>query len=507
VLYLSGLAALGVGGVLGYLFAPTDHDDEELDDAADFKRAEREVKRRIQRKWRFRLRRRRKELKQRLGQVERLKTELEQLEFDPFEANQLEATRSAVDTKRRQVQSLQDRCSGVSARIKQTQEQLTQALLKTTDVDLEEFIEQLNHRLVEQEQGRSVRREREGRQYLEVEAENEARKLIIMGVNRYGESHSVDRLRSSIRVDQSDRRDALLKLSPLFEAELGMALEMAPERDQIISIRGADPMKKEASQRILTRMLQGSADEKAFASLRRTVEEGMRRESSACSQRSIDQLGVGEITGERRRLLDRLRYRHSYRQNQWRHAAEVGFLSGMLAWELDLDPRVARRGGLMHDIGKSMTHEVEGGHAVLGAEVARAEDEHPGVASCIGAHHGDEPPLGLEPYLVAAGDAISGARPGARVQGGEHHETLVRDLERIGRNPRKVENAYTVRGGRELRVMLAMEDRNGRRVKVTPQEMETMATEMKSRIEDELTYPGTIDVTVIRRVVAEVTAR
>ena len=140
--------------------------------------------------------------------------------------------------------------------------------------------------------------------------------------------------------------------------------------------------------------------------------------------------------------------------------------------------------------------------------MARAEDEDDRVvASCIGAHHGDEPPIGLEPYLVAAGDAISGARPGARVQGGEHHETLVRDLERIGRQPHKVENAYTVRGGRELRVLLAMKDRSGRRVKVSPEEMEKIAGSMKERIEGELTYPGTIDVTVIRRVVAEVTAR
>ena len=480
--------------------------DDDTDNLSDFRRAERDAKRRIQRKWRFRLRRRRKELKQRQSQVERLREALRSLELDPVDVNHTEATRSAVDAKRRKVQSLQDRCSGTTKRIEELRRQLTQRLVEITQVDLDEFVDQLTARLIEEEQGRSVLREREARTRLDLDVENIARKLIVLGVQRFDESHAVERLRSSIRVDDTARREAMLALSPIFESELGMSLETT-EREGVISIRGADPLMKEASQRILTRMLQGPVDEKVFTSLKGTVEEGMRRESSACSQRSIDQLKVGEITGERRRLLDRLRYRHSYRQNQWRHAAEVGFICGMLAWETDLDAHVARRGGLMHDIGKSMTHEVEGGHAVLGAEVARAEDEDPRVASCIGAHHGDEPPLGLEPYIVAAGDAISGARPGARVQGGEHHETLVRDLERIGRQPYKVENAYTVRGGRELRVLLAMKDRNGRRVKVSPQEMEKMAGEMKDRIEGELTYPGTIDVTVIRRVVAEVTVR
>ena len=506
MLYMIAAVACCIGLALGYMMRSAETIDDDTDHDAEFKRAERDAKRRIQRKWRFRLRRRRKELKQRLNQVERLKTAIENLAFDPVEMEGVEATRNAVDAKRRKVQSLQDRCSNASTRIDEVRKKLTERLVEMTQVDLDDFVDQLTLRLIEHEQGRSVRREREARSRLDLDSENMARKMIILGAQRFDESHAVGRLRSSIRVEDTARRESMLALSPLFETELGMSLETT-DREDMISIRGADPKTKEASQRILTRMLKGPISEKVFSSVKRTVVEEMRRESSACSQRSIDQLKVGEITGERRRLLDRLRYRHSYRQNQWRHAAEVGFISGMLAWETHLDAWVARRGGLMHDIGKSMTHEVEGGHALLGAGVARSEDEDERVASCIGSHHGDEPPIGLEPYLVAAGDAISGARPGARVQGGEHHETLIRDLERIGRQPYKVENAYTVRGGRELRVLLRMKDRKGRRIKVSPREMSRIAGQMKARIEDELTYPGTIDVTVIRRVVAEVTVR
>ena len=506
MIVISGLGALVIGVVVGLFMTGSEHEPDELGEDESLSRQSRDIERRVHRKWRFRLRRRRKELKQRLNQVERLKEEIANLEIGTFEADEVEVARHALEAKKRDVQSLQDRCKSLSDRMDEQRQALTEKLMTITGIESDECIDALMHRLVEAEEGRAVKRERERRQSLEMETENAARKVITQSVLRYGESHSVDRLRSSIRVDDEGRRQDFLGLSKFFEAELGMTLETT-DRENVISIRGADPLMKETSQRILTRMLEGPVDETVFASLKRVIEEKMRRESSACSQQAIEQLDVGEITGERRRLLDRLRYRHSYRQNQWRHAAEVGFLSGMLAWELDLDAEVARRGGLMHDIGKSMTHETEGGHAVLGAEVARGEDEDARVASCIGAHHGDEPPIGLEPFLVAAGDAISGARPGARVQGGEHHEILVRDLERIGRNSRKVDTAYTVRGGRELRVMLAMEDRSGRRVKVSPDEMQRMATEMKAQIEEELTYPGTIDVTLIRRVVAEVTAR
>ncbi|MDE0881562.1 MAG: HDIG domain-containing protein [Myxococcota bacterium] len=500
------LGALLAGLAGGYALVSLRSASEPLDASDESRKDQRELRRFIQRKWRNRLRRKRRELKQRQEQLDDARAELKTLAPDAVDAEKIEEVRSAVEEKNHKVNSLDGQRKAAFSRLDEAREGLVGALLKAADVEAESFTDGLMHGLIQNEEERSVRHQRRASQNLELESENSARQLIENAVYRYAESHSVDRLRSSIRIENSERHQLLLSLSPIFENELGMSLE-ATEREGMISIRGADPLTKETSQRILSKMLEGTADEAVFTSLKHTIEEQMKRQSSACLQEAIDELSAGEITGECRRLLDRLRYRHSYRQNQWRHAAEVGFLSGMLAWELGLDAHIARRGGLMHDIGKSMTHEVEGGHAVLGAVVARGENENAGVASCIGSHHGDEPPVGLEPYLVAAGDAISGARPGARVQGGEHHETLVRDLERIGRNPRKVDNAYTVRGGRELRVLLGMEDRSGRRIKISPDEMKEMASEMKSRIEDELTYPGTIDVTVIRRVVAEVTAR
>ena len=495
------LVALGVGLGIGLRQGGADEADLASEPNENLDRRRAEVHRRVNRSWRFRLRRRRKKVAQLTKEVERLREAVDALSVDESDQADHASAVEETEERRRSVQSLSDRAANAESATAALRQALVDGLLSAAQVEREPFIGSLSARIIEHEEARGLRRDRELRQNLEMDSEESARRLIIGAANRYAESHAVERLRSSLRVDEEAKRRAIYALNPLLEEELQAKVEPS-ERDNVLSIRVADPFVKELCQRLVL-----DTDPKQFARRRGVVEEGMRREAAACSQQAIDQLGVGEITGERRRLLDRLRFRHSHRQNQWRHAAEVGFLSGMLAWELGLDASVARRGGLMHDIGKSMTHEVEGGHALLGAEVARSEDECPRVASCIGAHHGDEPPIGSEPLLVAAGDAMSGARPGARVQGGEHHETLVRELERIGRSPRRVETAFTVRGGRELRVMLASEDRQGRRVRISPEEMAKLAASMKAQIEDELTYPGTIDVTVIRRVVAEVTAR
>ena len=196
-----------------------------------------------------------------------------------------EAARSAVDAKRRRVQSLQDRCSGTSKRLDVARQEMTERLIAMTEVEPDEFVVGLTHRLVDHEQDRSVRREREQRTRLEFDVENEARKLITLGVQRYNES-TVDRLRSSIRIEDAERREALLALSETFEAELGMTLETT-DREDMISIRGADPLMKETSQG-LTKMLRGPVDAKVFLGLaRRSVRRCAGRSMTAHSGRSM----------------------------------------------------------------------------------------------------------------------------------------------------------------------------------------------------------------------------
>jgi ribonuclease Y len=199
------------------------------------------------------------------------------------------------------------------------------------------------------------------------------------------------------------------------------------------------------------------------------------------------------------RLVGRLNYRTSYTQNQWKHAVEAAFLCGMMAEELGLDIKLARRAALMHDIGKALTHELDGSHAVIGADYARRLGESEIVANAIGAHHTDEPFSSPYAYLVAAADAMSGARPGARRQMDESYSSRLEDLERITRGFRGITEAYAVQGGREVRIYV-QEDR------IDDLGAVDLSSAVAKKISQEMRFPGQIRVTVIRELRAVETA-
>ncbi|HZU81401.1 MAG TPA: HDIG domain-containing protein, partial [Polyangiaceae bacterium] len=193
------------------------------------------------------------------------------------------------------------------------------------------------------------------------------------------------------------------------------------------------------------------------------------------------------------KLVGKLNYRTSYTQNQWKHAVEASFLCGMMADELGLDVKLARRAALMHDIGKALTHEIDGSHAVIGADLARKLGESELVANAIGAHHTDEPFNTVYAYLVAAADAMSGARPGARRQQDDNYVERLEDLQRIAGGFAGVDRVYAVHGGREVRVHV-QENR------ISDARAVELSSEIAHRISDEMTFPGQIKVTVIREV-------
>src|SRR4030095_17033148 len=193
--------------------------------------------------------------------------------------------------------------------------------------------------------------------------------------------------------------------------------------------------------------------------------------------------------------VGKLNYRTSYTQNQWLHAVEASFLAGMIASEMNLDLKLARRDTLMHDIGKALTHEIDGSHAVIGADIARRLGESEVVANAIGAHHLDEPPNSIYAYLVAAADAMSGARPGARREHPEGYSTRLDDVERIGAAHPGVERCFAVHGGRELRVYVREGD-------VSDLRAVELSSEIAAQISEEMTFPGQIKVTVIRSTAA-----
>ncbi|MCE9572978.1 MAG: HDIG domain-containing protein [Deltaproteobacteria bacterium] len=270
-----------------------------------------------------------------------------------------------------------------------------------------------------------------------------------------------------------------------------------------IRLDGQDGVGKEVARRALGKLLKKpeSIDE-----ARKNPLEWAQKFRTHLEQ-EIRQLGkkafqVLEIPRPHQEIVDlvgALNYRTSYTQNQWLHAVEASFLAGIMASELGLDEKLARRATLMHDIGKALTHKIEGSHAVIGAEIARRLGEPEIIANAIGAHHTDEPFNSPYAYLVAAADAMSGARPGARREQTEGFSTKIEDLERIGESYRGVDHAHAVFGGRELRVYV-------REREVDDLRTVELSSEIAAQVAEELTFPGQIKVTVIRAFEAVSTA-
>jgi ribonuclease Y len=216
--------------------------------------------------------------------------------------------------------------------------------------------------------------------------------------------------------------------------------------------------------------------------------DGVIKESG--EQAAFD-LGVHGINGELIKYLGRLKFRTSYAQNVLQHSIEVGFLCGIMASELGLKAKLARRMGLLHDIGKAIDHEVEGPHAVIGSKLIKKYGESEQVVHAVGAHHEDIPPSSVYDLLVQAADSLSGARPGARKELLENYIKRLEDLEGIASSMGGVDNAYAIQAGRELRVIVESE-------KVSDEDAVLMSRDIVKKIEESLTFPGQIKVTVIR---------
>jgi ribonuclease Y len=202
-------------------------------------------------------------------------------------------------------------------------------------------------------------------------------------------------------------------------------------------------------------------------------------------------LGVHGIHNELIKTLGQLKFRTSYAQNVLQHSVEVGFLSGIMASELGLNAKMARRMGLLHDIGKAIDHEVEGPHAVIGSRLAKKFNESRKVVHAIAAHHEDLPPNSVYALLVQAADGLSGARPGARKELLENYIKRLEDLENIANSFKGVSNTYAIQAGRELRVIVESEV-------ISDEEAILVSRDIAKKIEESLTFPGQIKVTVIR---------
>lgn len=322
-----------------------------------------------------------------------------------------------------------------------------------------------------------------------------ARRVMGIAVGRFSGHYLIERHPGSIPLPPPQNGKPALGEDELRAIEEVTHIKLTPnETGDMGRLEGLDGVGREVVRRTVQRLFKRPANGvEAVTRIVREFASELDREVATLGRKAFQVLGIPRAHPEIVKLVGRLNWRTSYTQNQWKHAVEAAFLCGMIAEEMGMDVQQARRAALIHDIGKSLTHEMDGSHAVIGADYARRLGEAEIVANAIGAHHTDEPFNSPLAYLVAASDAMSGARPGARRQSEDNHLAKIGDLERLSRAFPGVSEAFAVQGGREVRIHVH-EDRVDDLMAVR------LSNQIAEKISAEMTFPGQIRVTVIREV-------
>ena len=341
----------------------------------------------------------------------------------------------------------------------------------------------------------AAKRAREIREKAEREAERDAQKIISLAIQRYAAEQSVETTVSVVDLPSDDMKGRIIGR----EGRNIRAFEMATGVDVIIDdtpeaviVSGFDPVRREVARLSLEKLVQDGRIhpgriEEVVTRTREEIEEKIQE----TGEQACMDLGINSMDPDMVKLVGKMKYRSSYGQNCLSHSMEVAYVAGIMAAELNLDEQVARRAGLLHDIGKVASHESEGSHTEIGGELAKKYGESEEVINAIVAHHGDVEATSLYTAIIGAADAVSGARPGARRESLEAYVKRLAKLEQIADGFKGVEKAYAIQAGREVRIMVSNKE-------VDDEGAAELAYNVSRKLEKELDYPGQIKVVVIR---------
>ena len=443
----------------------------------------------LREEWEVEVRGRREEVEREERKVEDREGQLNR-KYDLLEQRERETTRRVEGLGNRE-KTLTQREQELEKLLGEEKRRLEQlAGISAADAKAE-----LMHRMEEEAQADAANQIREIRETAKRNAEREAKKIIALAIQRIAAEQSVEATVSAVSLPNDEMKGRIIgregRNIRAFELATGVDVIIDDTPDTVV-VSCFDPVRREIARLSLEKLV---ADGRIHPGRIEEVVNKSRQEVEASivetGEQAAYESGVHGLHPELVKLIGRMRWRTSYGQNILNHSKEVAWLAGIMAAELGLDVAMARRGALLHDVGKVLTHEHEGTHVQLGVEMATKYGENPIVVNCIAAHHDDVPHESEVSVLVQAADAISGARPGARREAFETYVKRLEGLEKIAASYRGIEKVFAIQAGREVRVIVTPEE-------VDDPRMASLTEEIARRIEAELQYPGQIKVVLIR---------
>jgi ribonuclease Y len=419
--------------------------------------------------------------------------------IEMIEKREGEVAKRETSVKARE-RAVEEKTSECDRLVDEARRQLEQVAGLTREEAKKSLIDQM----VEEASHASAKRIRIIEEEAKEESARRGQKIVALAIERLAGDFVAERTVTVVHLPSDELKGRIIgregRNIRALEAATGIDLIVDDTPESVI-ISGHNPIRREIARLSLEKLISdGRIHPGRIEEVVRKAEQEVDEVIREAGQKAIFDVGIHGVHPELVKLLGRLRFRYSYAQNVLLHSIEAAFICGMMAVELGLNEKQARRAALLHDIGKAVDHEVEGSHAIIGAEIARKYGESPKIVNAIAAHHEDVKAETILAPLVDAADALSGARPGARREMLETYVRRLEELERICNSFKGVEKSYAVQAGREIRIIVQHDT-------ITDEEASRMAREVARKIENEMTYPGQIKVTVIREVRAVEYAR
>ncbi len=437
------------------------------------------------------------------SEAERRRSELERLEQRAAERGEsldkkiesLDQRQERLDSRREAVEHDRREVEQVEKDLAERGKELNERLEQLSGLGREEARRELISQIQDEARADAAQHLREVRERARRDAEREAKKIISQAIEKLAVDHSSEAAVSVVALPSDDMKGRIIgregRNIRSFEAATGVDV-VVDDTPEAVILSCFDPVRREVARLAMERLvtdgrIHPGRIEEVVEKAGEEVEKSMRE----AAEEVLYELGIHDLHPNLLEVLGVLRFRTSYGQNQLQHAREVALIAANMAAELDLDIGLVKRMGLLHDIGKGLTHVQEGSHVEIGYELCKRCGEKDGVLNAIRAHHGEEPARYPETFLVTAADAISGARPGARRESFEHYVKRLEKLEEIASSYEGVEKVYAIQAGREIRIMVTPD-------KISDREMAELSENTARRIENELQYPGQIKVVVVR---------